>query len=211
MRTIWQPTATSSSVCLTHQRGVHRVAGEHGLFHDGMIAADDHAAVRRIADDDFARLAAVIKVRRFAVAHDGNYLLRRENHRRFAVGAGAAQPVAGVEERDVNHEGDQQHGETALDEVQDARAHRPAADGFNQRERDVSAVEHRQRQQVEQRKIHVEDDAEPQHAPPAVFVLKQIAVNADDHHRAAELLDADLALGREQSADSAENLRRRFH
>ena len=47
MRTIWQPTATSSSVCLHAQRGVHRVAGEHGLLHDRMVAADDDAAVAR--------------------------------------------------------------------------------------------------------------------------------------------------------------------
>ena len=49
MRTIWQPTATSSSVCFTRPRGVHRVAREHGLHDDRMIAADDDAAVARIA------------------------------------------------------------------------------------------------------------------------------------------------------------------
>ena len=43
--------------------GVHRVAGEHGLHHDGMVAADDDAAARRVADDDFAGLAALIKKR----------------------------------------------------------------------------------------------------------------------------------------------------
>ena len=40
--------------------GVHRVAGEHGLHDDGMIAADDDAAARRVADDDFAGLAALV-------------------------------------------------------------------------------------------------------------------------------------------------------
>ena len=43
--------------------GVHRVAGEHGLHDDGMIAADDDAAVLRVADDDLARFASLIKVR----------------------------------------------------------------------------------------------------------------------------------------------------
>jgi len=51
------------------QRGVHRVAGEHGLLHDGMVAADDEAAVFRIADDNLAGLAAVMKKRGFAIAH----------------------------------------------------------------------------------------------------------------------------------------------
>ncbi len=36
---------------------------------DRMIAADDHAAVGGIADDDFAGLAALVNVGRFAVAH----------------------------------------------------------------------------------------------------------------------------------------------
>ena len=40
--------------------GVHRVAGEHRLLHDRMVAADDDAAVRGIADDDFAGFAALI-------------------------------------------------------------------------------------------------------------------------------------------------------
>ena len=71
----------------------------------------------------------------------------------------------------------------------------------------MSAIQHRQRQQIEQCEIDVEDDAEPQHAPPAVLVLKQIAIDADDHHRAAELLHADFALGK-QSTERVENLSR---
>ena len=42
------------------QGGIHRVASQHGLFHDGMIATHHKAAVIRITDDDFARLAAMI-------------------------------------------------------------------------------------------------------------------------------------------------------
>ena len=49
---------------LLHGLGsVHRVAGEHGLHDDGMIAADDDAAARRIANDDLARLAALVENR----------------------------------------------------------------------------------------------------------------------------------------------------
>ena len=170
-----------------------------------MIAAHHEAAVRRIADDNFARLAALIKIGRFAVAH-GKLFLRRKDHRHFAVGAGTAPPVAGVEKRDVNHEGDEQRRETVLDVIQNTRMHRTAANPLDQRQRDVSAIQHRQRQHIEQRKIHVEDDAEPQHAPPAVFVVKKIAVNADDHHRAAKLLHTDLSLRLKQCAERAENL-----
>ena len=39
--------------------GVHRVAGEHGLTDDRVVAAHDDAAARGVADDDFARGTAV--------------------------------------------------------------------------------------------------------------------------------------------------------
>jgi hypothetical protein len=49
--------------------GIHRVAREHGLHHDRVIAADDDAAARRVAHDDFARFAALIEEWRLAVFH----------------------------------------------------------------------------------------------------------------------------------------------
>ena len=39
---------------LDARRGVHRVAGDHGLHHHGMVAADDDAAAGRVADHHFA-------------------------------------------------------------------------------------------------------------------------------------------------------------
>ncbi len=47
---------------LDAQRGVHRVAGEHGLHDDRMIAAHHKTAVRGIADGDLAGLAALVKI-----------------------------------------------------------------------------------------------------------------------------------------------------
>ena len=111
-----------------------------------------------------------------------------------------AEPVARVEERDIDHEADEQRGESALDIVQQAHADGTAADGLNERERDVSAIKHGQRQHVQQRKIYIENHAEPQHAPPAVFAFEQIAIDADDHHRTAELLDTDFTFVAEQRA-----------
>ena len=40
------------------QRCVHRVAGQHGLLHNGMGAADDDSALGGITDDDLAAEAA---------------------------------------------------------------------------------------------------------------------------------------------------------
>ena len=95
--------------------GVHRVAGEHGLHDDGMVAADDDAAARRIADDDFAGLSPVIKERGFAVAHVENLFCRCKNDGLLVVVARAAKPVAGVEEGDVKHERDEQRSKAVVD------------------------------------------------------------------------------------------------
>jgi hypothetical protein len=54
-------------------RGVHRVARQHGLHDDRMMAAADDAAVGGIADDNLAGLAAVEKIRGFAVAHGQSF------------------------------------------------------------------------------------------------------------------------------------------
>src|SRR5208337_349506 len=96
-------------------------------------------------------------------------LCRPKNDGLLAVIARTAQPVAGVEERDIDHEANEQNHKPGLDTVQNSRTHRTAADGFDEREGDMPAVEHRQREQIDQREIHIEDDAEPQYAPPAVL------------------------------------------
>ena len=53
--------------------GVHRVAGDHGLHGDGMLATDNDTPVGGITDDGLARAAAFVEVGRLAVAH-GNHL-----------------------------------------------------------------------------------------------------------------------------------------
>src|SRR5437667_458636 len=58
---------------LGEQRGVHRVAGDHGLFDHRMVAADDDTAPGRVANDDFAGFAALVEVWRLAVTH-GDHL-----------------------------------------------------------------------------------------------------------------------------------------
>src|SRR4051812_25101007 len=95
-----------------------------------------------------------------------------EYNRLDPFGVRAAHPVAGVEERDVEHEPDEEHRETGLDVVEEFGAHGAAADEFEQRQQDMPAIEDRQRQQVEHGEVHVEDDTEPQDASPAFFVLQ---------------------------------------
>jgi len=49
--------------------GVHRVASQHRLHHDGVTAANDDSATRWIPDDHLAGLAPVIEKRRLAITH----------------------------------------------------------------------------------------------------------------------------------------------
>ena len=49
--------------------GIHSVAGEHGLHDDRMLTADDDAALRRIAHQDFPGFSAAVKIWSFAIAH----------------------------------------------------------------------------------------------------------------------------------------------
>ena len=56
---------------LDTQRGVHGVAGEHGLLHHGVRSAHDEAAAGGVADDDFAGQASLIHEGGWAVAHGG--------------------------------------------------------------------------------------------------------------------------------------------
>src|ERR1041384_6573144 len=136
----------------------------------------------------------------------GFLLFRRENQTRLAVSSAVANPVADVEEGDEEHERDQRHGARALDVVENSRAHGPPANRLDQRQQDVSAIKHREWQHVEQRQIHVEDHAEPEHAPPAVVAAEEGFVGADDHERTAELLEADVRLARKHRFQSRKNL-----
>src|SRR5688572_30757583 len=52
------------------QRSVHRVAREHRLDNDGVVATDNDAPATRIANDDFARFSPLKAKWRRAVAHD---------------------------------------------------------------------------------------------------------------------------------------------
>src|SRR5262249_21851876 len=65
-------------------RGVHGVAGEHGLHHDRMSASNDHSTPCRVANDNLPTNAALVGKRRGAIAHVSSLeaLLGRTLHRR---------------------------------------------------------------------------------------------------------------------------------
>jgi hypothetical protein len=59
-------------------------------------------------------------------------VLRRKNDLFFVAPSRAADPVAGVEKRDEQHETDEQHGETALDVIENSGTDRTPAGGLDE-------------------------------------------------------------------------------
>src|SRR5262249_11553916 len=66
-----------------------------------------------------------------------------------------------VEEGDVKHVTNNQHGTAGLNYFEHANVHRFAPDRFNQRQHDVTSIEYRNREQIQNCQIHIKNHAEP--------------------------------------------------
>src|SRR5438067_13179555 len=119
---------------------------------------------------------------------------RRKNDRLIMSTTGAAHPIARVIKHDEEHEPDQNHSAGGLQSIEHRRPHGTTPHRLINRQDDMPAVQHRKRQEIEQREVHIEYHTEPQDQTPAVFALKEICVETQDHHRAAKLLNAHFAL-----------------
>src|SRR5262245_5799223 len=106
-----------------------------------------------------------------------------------------------VEERDVEHVTDNQHGAASLNDFEHSHIHRFAPDGFNERQHDVPPIEDRDRQQIQDRQVHVENHAEPKRQLPAAFALEEQIVDTTDSHRTAEMLQLYVRLRRSDGAN----------
>src|ERR1017187_6620535 len=137
-----------------------------------MIAAHHKTAVLRIADDNFARLSAFVKEWGFAAAHWKLFGLRNGGIRRLPGlldlhvglkhGAIETKPFEVSKNGDVEHERKQQHRETGRGVFDKFEAQWAAADFFDDCHQDVAAVEHGDRQQIDEREIDVEQHEEVQ-------------------------------------------------
>jgi len=161
-----------------------------------MAAPDDNPATRRIADDDFAGLSPVIEKRGFAVAHElfgqsrrGFRWLRRllNLHVAFEHGAEKREPFD-VEKRHVKHKRNQQHREAGRGVFNEFDAQRPAADFFNDRHQNVSAVKHGNRQQIDDREVDVEQHQKTQ--SQAIVTIRRIGEQGEDADRPGQILCA---------------------
>src|SRR4029450_9150892 len=85
-----------------------------------------------------------------------------------------------VEERDVEHVTDNEHGTTGLNQLEHAHVHRFAPHRFNERQHDVASIKHRNGQQIQNRQVYVENHAEPQCELPPAFALEKQIVDATD-------------------------------
>ena len=58
--------------------------------------------------------------------------------------------------------------------LKDVHAERAAADPFEERKGDVAAVEHGEREEVEEREVDVDEDGEPERELPAVGAAEDV-------------------------------------
>src|SRR5690348_17411206 len=100
-------------------------------------------------------------------------ILRRKLDRFLVPAAGAAYPIARVEECDKKHETDQESSASGLDVLEEFHADGTPAYGLYSSQGNMAAVEHRKRQHVQHREIDVKHDTKPKHAPPAIFSLEK--------------------------------------
>src|SRR5829696_6557811 len=70
---------------------------------------------------------------------------------------------------DIDHEADQQHSATGLNRADDSNADGLAPNTLNDGEHDMAAVQHRDRQHVENGQIYVHQNAEPEREPPTLL------------------------------------------
>ena len=96
------------------------------------------------------------------------------------------------------------HRAAGLDDLEESHIDRSPPDGLDEGERDVAAVEHRDRQQIEEGQVDVEHHAEPERQPPA-FGSGRHVVDAHHHHRPAHVLELYVALGRRDRADGIDD------
>src|SRR5207253_5537050 len=78
-----------------------------------------------------------------------------------------------VEKADVSNRADDQNRANALHYFEHAHVQRLAPDRFDQSKQNMSAVEHRDRQHVQNGEVHVQNDAEPKRQLPAALAYKK--------------------------------------
>src|SRR5260370_16204362 len=76
-----------------------------------------------------------------------------------------------------------------------------ATNRFEDRQKNVTSIQHRNRQQINNREVDIKDDTEPKRQLPTKFTLKKNVVSPHDHNRAAHVLQLNIGLRRKQRAD----------
>src|SRR5947208_5044202 len=95
--------------------------------------------------------------------------------------------VLHVVKGDVDHVADNENGAGGLHDLEHPDIDRLAPHTFHQSKGDVPAIEHWNRQHIQNRQVDAQDDAEPQGELPAVLALKQHVIDAGDPEWAAHM------------------------
>src|SRR5579862_1191287 len=188
MRTISQPTAARSSVCWTHAAVsmVSHVSIDWTRIGLGpptpTLPARTSRVTRRSPRGEFTLFGRALLL-----------LLGLEGP--------VPRKVLHVEEGHKEHEPYDDAGANACHDFYDFGRDGLAPDAFDEREDDVAAVEHGDRQEVQHRQVHIREDAEPERHAPAVLALEYLVVDAHDADGAAEVLGAHVGLRGEERVE----------
>src|SRR5262249_47638309 len=106
-----------------------------------------------------------------------------------------------IEESDIEHVTDDHCRAACLHDLKHAHVHRFPAYGFDDRQHNVTTVENWNRQHVQNRKVHIQNHAEPQRELPTAFALKKQIVNTTDPDGTAQMLQFHVRLRRGNCAD----------
>src|SRR5215831_4008246 len=113
--------------------------------------------------------------------------------------------ILDVVKGDVNHEHDKRGGTAGLNHADNSMADWLASNAFDEREEDMTAVEHWNREHVQECEVDVHEHAEPKGETPAFFAAEEAGINVHDFDCAAEMLGLDVRMAREQCAESVKH------
>ena len=65
----------------------------------------------------------------------------------------------------------------------------------------MATIQDRDRQKIDHRQVDVENDAKPQRELPAEIAVKQTIIGLHDHDRAADVLQLNVGLRRQERTD----------
>src|SRR5437899_5222276 len=116
--------------------------------------------------------------------------------------------ILDIEKADVSNRANNQNRADALHILEHANIQGLTSHRLDQSKQNVPAIEHRNRQHIQNREIDVQDYAQPKGQLPAALAHEEQVINSSNPDRPAEVLQFDVGLGR---SDCAKRIKRARH